>query len=492
MMGARRGLLATVVALSLALPTAAQEPPPDVEPPTEVAPPEDFEAPEDSAPSSSISLADRADMYRTNLQILQGEAALNLEEKLGEQIEERITVLDPFFYALFFGSFLILLAPLWLRRRYPGQDKRLLGYAAMAAITCALSVALFFTLMGTLRVSLMSMSTFINPKYLMILYGYESLIENVQFLAMLGDAFEVIQEQVQSGAYEHVLVATMHVVAQVLPDAMAFADMARTFDWLGDVIGLLPFFLIILVFFGWLVGMKDLLVSVARLPAQAAAGTAQVKALYARLGTTLLKDFVATVISIVLLFGVVLGVSFVLSSMMKPAMDNVVGMVMLDLAQFGNDPTTSGAIVHVSVGCMLAVVGIAMVLILLSNALFLGKTIAIIRARLVDGVPFGRQAGYWKRLALSAAWLVAFPVLFIFLTDWATATLAPVLVDQQTGDFSTFLYVVSPSVLALFLILYFLLRGFRATRTLITFKVTKKLETPLNEAPGQPMPVPAS
>src|SRR5262249_12158902 len=129
-------------------------------------------------------------------------------------------------------------------------------------------------------------------------------------------------EQLKGNSDEQPAVVLLENGMKVVKDAKVFVGVAKMFKKISFVFAILPIVLLLLTMVFFLLALKPTLTQIIKLPAMAASGAAGVgkdvvKASMRRVGT----EFIATLCTIGVLFGITLISAFVLGRIVSPAID---------------------------------------------------------------------------------------------------------------------------------------------------------------------------
>lgn len=468
-----RGLtLVAVGSLSLALLSgvASAQPAGDGEP---TAAPAAGDAPAPAAGDpETLTAEDEAALMAflvTKIDEVQAKVMDKLATKMAAKNEARFDLVIDILLVISLSGLLLLLLPLYLRRRYPGRGRELFKLSATAAVMFVVTMLLFSSLLVVFKSVQAELSIATNPVVQLTNAAFDALKNNLGELGEYPDELVVPPlEQIISGEADDVPTALLSNAAAFAHDVTVFKSLARTFSWVKDILGFLPILLSMLVVALFLVTQKEIVLTIIRMPERVISGEATAAEVNRLVRRRLVAEALTTV---VLLLG--LAVLMVLTTMAmvlvaQPAAEALIAYVLINLLYVTSTPEASTALVYVSVGGTLLFIVLALMSLVLGAGFFLGKWQKILRARFADRVPLRTHKRFLGLGSLGFLWILAFPFLFIL---GAGVVIDMVLGGVKDGDWGMVL-ASGPLILVIgFALFYWLLRGLRAQRYLFKYKV---------------------
>jgi hypothetical protein len=379
----------------------------------------------------------------------------------------------------FLGIFLLLM-PLFLKKKYPGQGKVLFKYSALAAVTFIVTVNLFGGVLYGLRTVQSGLSRYTNPSVAIANGTFDTLHDDAHKYITTGkELFLPTLEAMRKNPEEQPAVLILQNGQKIVKDAKVFIsikDMIKRVDWLFQII---PIILTIVTLILFVIAIKPTLVEIVKMPAQAAAGGAVGKDTVKRSMRRVIGELQATVCTIGVLVVLTLVSSLVLGRITAPATGALLEYFAraVDYLQFAQD-ASSGMVFMSLFGVILFLV-LNLAVLILSMAFFLGKCQKIFQQKFNEGTPISTHARFFKWGTASVLLVQVFPLLFALVV----AKIISVINDKITEGAVTAenvsytkLMLVGPLLMvAAFLVVFWAVRGLKAIKFLATYKVKPKV-----------------
>jgi hypothetical protein len=387
------------------------------------------------------------------------------------------------------GIFLLLM-PLFLGKKYPGQGKVLFKYSALAAVTFIVTVNLFGGVLYGLRTVQAGLSSYTNPSIAIANGTFDSLHDDAHKYITTGkELFLPTLEAMRKNPEEQPSVLILQNGQKIVKDAKVFLsikDMIKRVDWLFQI---LPIILTIVTLILFVLAIKPTLVEIVKMPAQAAAGAGTVgKETVRRSMARVVGELKATICTIGVLVVLTLISSLVLGRISAPATGALLDYFAraVDYLQFAKD-ASSGMVFMSLFGVILFLV-LNLAVLILSMAFFLGKCQKIFQQRFNEGTPLGTHARFFKWGTASALLVQLFPMLFALVVAKVIGVINDKIVEgEMTAENISYtkLMLVGPLLMvAAFMVVFWGVRGLKAIKFLATYKVKPKV--PPGVAPQEP------
>ncbi|MFT7579958.1 MAG: hypothetical protein ACI9MR_001625 [Myxococcota bacterium] len=421
-------------------------------------------------------IAGAVEALNVRIEAMRGKVIMAQLVKLEAKAETRFDIIAEVLGWFSMAGLLLLLLPLWLRRRYPGQMKQLFGYSAIAAFTFVAVMLVFSALILTFKGLQSVLAPITNPVLQLTNGAFDALLENVNSLgASASLLLDAPLTALESGTADGVSMALMQNAGSLFEDAETFLNLASALSWVKDILGVLPVLLALIVVLLFLLSLKDVIKALVTLPQQAIDGDSTAGETIRKVGARLRAEFVVSLL-LLLVFAIVTIISAVAMTMTaEPAAEALVGYTMLNTLYLAVEPGASTLLVYASVGSALVFVVLALISSVVASVLFIGKTQKVLLARFVDQVPLKTHARFFKLGSLSLLWALTLPLIFIYGAEMLSETLLNV---ESEGDVTWGWLLGSAPLLLVggFVLVYWGLRGLRAQRFLFKYSVKPEPE----------------
>jgi len=412
---------------------------------------------------------------------VQGQVLDGLMTKIAQKNDDRFGLIVSILLALSAAGLLLLLLPLYLRRRYPGRTRELLRLSATAAVMFVVTMVVFSLLLVVFKGFQAELGTFTNPQVQLTNAAFEALEENLEELGdptVIQLLVEAPLAQILDGTAEDVPSALLVNASAFKADFTAFKSIASAFSWVKGILGLLPVFLSLLVVGLFLLTQKDIIRTIVTMPERVASGQATSGEVVRLVRRRLVGEAITTLVLLGVLTVLMILTTISMVLVAQPSADALMGYLMINQIYVFSVPDASTALVYISLGSTLLFIVLALVSLVVGVAFLLGKWQKVLRARFAYGVPLRSHKRFLGRGALAFLWILAFPLLFI---TGAEAVVDALLSSQMSGTDVSWggILASGPLILILgFLGFYWLLRGFRAQRYLLKYKVEAPTAAP--------------
>jgi hypothetical protein len=411
--------------------------------------------------------------------------AERLEEKIAAKQEAKMATLSSILGWISLLGLFLLLMPLPLRKKYPGQDKLLLEYSALAAGTFIVAVWLFSRVVLLLKAIQGALSSLTNPQVAVIDATFSVLENNAEDLVDLGPTLiEAPLAQVASGEQDSLPMAILDNISRINEDITVFKNIARQFEGVFALFGYLPIVLTIVAVVLFVVSIKPVIVSIVAMPGRVAAGEAKAAEVVKDVFRTVGRELLATLCLIGALVVVTIFSGIMLSLAVEPAIEAFLAYVFTSVIYTMAAPEFSKFAVYTSVTGALLFLVLNVAIVLVANVLFLGKMQKIFKRRFHDKVPVGAHKRFWGWGSLSLVWAHVLPVVFVAIAQEGIGK----LVDSMTSgeDISwTALLVSGPAILVFgFILVFWAARGLKAIAFIMKYR-PQDVQAPNGRVPTQ-------
>jgi hypothetical protein len=377
------------------------------------------------------------------------------------------------------SGILLLLLPFVQKNKYPGQTGKLLGYSAMAGAALTLAILMLTGVLFAMRTVQGAMAEQTNPQLVVQDAAFDAADDHLEDVAAMPGLLLVPLQQVSTGEQEDLGVAILENAAQFQEDFQVFKSVAGHLKAMQGVMGYVPTVLIVLAIALFFVAIKDLVRDIVKAPERAMKGEIKATEVFTLVLKRVGNEMLVSLGVLAALFVITILTSIALSFVAIPAMSMFVGQLLATLEYVFVQPGASKAYVYIALMGVLVFMLLAIVVILASGILYLGKLQAILRARLNNKIPLSTFKPFfgWRTLAL--LWCLALPVGVLF----GGAALSDYLVDKGTSgpkhDWTLALLPAPITLVVGFLLVFTLGYGLKALLAIAKYKV---VGAPVGEA----------
>ncbi len=411
------------------------------------------------------------DILRQKLREVREKTHAKTVAKLRARNDEKIGTIAMILGWLSLSGVLLLLMPLWMGKKYPGQTGRLFGFAALASGTFVLSMLLFTGALLGMRLVQGELAEQTNPQIVIQEATFDAAEEHLEDIAAMPGLLLVPLEEVSTEKQDSLGVAILENAGKFKEDFDALQKVAnglKGVDWLFGYVAPALTLLAVLLF---VLNVKVVVVEILRLPDRAMRGEIPAAAVVGGVMKRVGGEIVATLCTLGVLVVLTVVTSVAMTVVAIPAMSLFVGQLLATLQYVFVQPGAEKLYVYVGLGGILAFLVLALVVILAGTAFYIGKTQKIFRAKFCDRVPLGRHKPFFGWRTLGLAWLLALPVGVLV----GASHLAEYLVDEGTEgkEFDWFMALVPgpAGLLVGFLALFTVAFGLKALLSIVRYKV---------------------
>ena len=375
---------------------------------------------------------------------------------------------------------LLLLMPLFLNKKYPGQGGNLFKYSALAAVTFIVTVNLFGGVLYGLRTVQTALAKHTNPAVAIATGTFDTLDEHAEDYIVMGkELFMPTIEQFRNNPEEQPAVQLLENGIRIVQDAKVFLSVAKMFKKVDVLFKALPIVLTLVTLILFVLAIKPTLVEIVKLPAKAAAGEAGVgREIVAGSLRRVKGELLASLCTIGFLVTITLLSGWVLGQVVKPALDAFLTYFSLTVTYLQFAEGASSGLVFVTLFAVILFLVLNLATLILSSAFFLGKTQKIFQARFNEGTPISNHTRFFKWGVPSVLLVVVYPWLFMI----TAALILDKINDSVMGDAMSAeaiswgkMLMAGPAFLVVgFVVLFWAVRGLKGLAFLATYKVKPK------------------
>lgn len=391
--------------------------------------------------------------------------------KIQQKNEEKVGALAGYFAWLSLSGLLLLFLPLVHGKKFPGQGGKLFGMSAMAAGSLVVAILMMSGVMLGMRTVQGSLGEQTNPQLVVQDAMFDGLDENLDDIAATPGLLLIPLQQVASGEKEDVGVAVLENAMQFKEDFDVFKSVASFFKSIQSIFGYVPIVLTGLAIVLFFVSIKDLIKDIVKAPERAMRGEIPATALIGIVFKRVFNEVVATLGTVGVLFVITLINAFALSFVAYPAMSMFVVELMATLQYVFVEPGASKAFVYIALTGVFVFLLLAIVSIVASSTLYIGKIQAILRGKLNQGIPLSTHKKFFTWQSLAVLWCIALPMGVLV----GMSRLADYLAEKGTsGEKFDWSMALLPAPLGLvlgFLVIFVAAFGLKALLSIAKYKV---------------------
>lgn len=421
-------------------------------------------------------------LLREVLRAQKEQVGVRLEEKIAQKQDEKMATMSSVLGWLSLAGLGLLLLPVFLRKKYPGQDALLVKYSALAAGVCVVAMFLFSQVLLLLRGIQGALSSVTNPQVAVIDATFQVLDDNVEDLVDVGPVLiEAPLAQVASGEQDSLPMAILDNVSCINEDVAIFKNIARQFEGVFAMFGYLPIVLTLVAVVLFILSIKPVILEIAGMPGRVAAGEVAGADVVKQVFRTIGRELLATSCLIGALVVVTIFSGLMLTLAVEPAIEAFLAYVFTSLMYTIASPEFSTFAVYASVMGALLFLVLNVAAVLVTNVLFLGKVQKIFKRRFHERVRLGEHERFWIWGSLSLVWAQVLPILFVAAAQEGVGALIDALTKGDDIPWTAVL-VSGPAILVLgFIAVYWAARGIKAVTFILKYR-------PQDAAGGSPNP----
>ncbi len=418
-----------------------------------------------------------------------------IEDKVADRVLDkqiaRMGVISSIFSVVSILGIGLLLIPVLVRKRFPNRGRVLWKYAATSALLFFVTVNLFAMVLKILGVGQMAAGAIANPQVAVVSATFDTVHESAEDLAPLGPA--LIEPTLASLGPESdepmpvVLLENAAKFGNELKIVQSVAGMFKRVNWL---FGYVPIVLSIVTVVVFLLNLGPTLRAIIGLPVRAAAGERGVARQVAKETVkTVGREVLATLSIMVVLITVMVFASLVLETVLSPALEAFIGILAVAIFYAQIVPDASSGAILVGLGGTVVFLIVDLAAVMAGTGLFVGKVHKIFQRRFHDKLPLRSHAAFWKWGTASLAYILAFPVLYMYAAGPVIDALIEWQMDGDEIRWGLLLTTPPVALVVLFMISAFVFRLHRAIAFIAKYKIPKAKQ-PVPQGPMQAPPVP--
>jgi hypothetical protein len=424
------------------------------------------------------------DHFRQIVRITKKVVLERIAKKITKKNAKRMATFGMIVVGFSLCGVLLLLMPLVLAKRYPGQGGVLFKYSALAALTFIVTVNLFGGVLFGLRTVQGELSKYTDPQVALAAGFFDTLDNHAEDYVVMGkELFAPTLEQLSGRSDEQPTVALLGNGMRIVKDAKVFLDVAKTFKKVSFIFGVIPIILMIVTLVLFVLAIRPTLTEIVKLPAMAASGAGGVgKDVVAKSMRRVVGELKATLCTIGVLAVLTLLSSVVLGRIVGPALQALLEYFSLAVQYLQFVHGASSGMVFLTLFGVILFLVLNLAALILSMAFFLGKCQKIFQQRFNEGVPLASHGRFFKWGVPSVLLVQIFPLLYVELAAFGLEkinnSLTSGLTDASQVPWSKVMMAGPIFLVVGFIVLFWAARCLKAIAFLFKYKVKQVTPPP--------------
>lgn len=409
-----------------------------------------------------------------------------IEDKMEASQAKKMQTLSTALFAFSATGFLLLLMPLFLKKKYPGKGSVLFKFSAIAAFSTVIVMDLFAVVVLLLKAAQSSMGKLTNPQIKIVVAALDSIEQEAEHMVTMGP--QLIQPTLDhlQNSDDPMPVVLLENAKNIAKDVQPFVEVAQWFKGLSSVLEYVPVLMTGIAVFLFVVGAKPIILELIALPGRAAAGD-DTKGMIAEAFRKVGREFMAAMMLIGALVVVTLFSSEMLAIAVRPAVSSFLDYFFANIIYVQHPGAKSSHIF----GSLLGIVfflALNIGVIIVSSSTFLSKFHKIFQAKFQRSVPLGNHKKFWIWGTLSLVGVQLFPFIFMLGAEPLVDSLTDKAFAKDEPNW-TLALLSGPVIFVIgFLFLFWLFRGMKAFGFLFTFKPEPPAPKAAEPAPEEAKP----
>jgi len=445
--------------------------------------------PEDSELKPSLTV----EQFRKLVGLARKVVLQKMEAKIAKSAAKKMRTFSWAIFGISLCGFGLIFMPLFLRRKYPGQDATLFKYSTLAAITFFITINLFGGVLYGFRTVQGALSGYTNPSIAIAKGTFDTLDRNAEdYITMGKELFAPTLEAMRNHPDEQPSALILENGQKIIKDAKVFLSIKRMIKKVDWIFGALPIVLLLVTMALFILAILPTLKEIISLPAQAARG-------YGSAGRDVLKksmlrvrgELLATLCTVGVLTVMTFLSAFVLGRLVGPILDVLLRYFALSVSYLQFKEGASSGLVFVTLFAVILFLVLNLGCLILSMSFFLGKCQKIFQARFNDGTPIVRHLRFWKLGLPSVVLVQVFPLLFALLAgvllEWINDRVMAGAANADSVSWGRLMLAGPAALVIAYVALFWAARGVAAIRFLFGYKVKQKPQRPPGDAIAEPV-----
>jgi len=417
------------------------------------------------------------EQFRQIVRVVKKVVLARMEKKMSASSEKKLQKFATGISIFSLFGLLLLLMPVVLAKKYPGQGKVLLKYSALAAVTFMVTVNLFGAVLMGMKQAQGALGSSTNPSLAIARGTFDTLDEHADDYIIMGkELFVPTLRQLQGSSDEQPSVLLIQNGKKIVQKAEVFISVAKMFKKLDFIFGILPIvlFAVSMVLFG--LAIRPTLQEIIALPARAAAGEAGVgRDVTKRALGRIVGELKAALCTIGVLAVITLVSGFVLGRIVGPALDALLSYFSLAVSYLQFVDTASATLVFATLFGVLLFLLLNLATLILATSFFIGKAQKIFQQRFNESTPISTHKRFFVWGVPSVLFVLVFPLAFVVVAQRVLERINDSIMSGVTdADHVSWgkLMIAGPLFLVVgYALLFWGARGIKAIRFLQSYKV---------------------
>ncbi|MFO0618191.1 MAG: hypothetical protein U0414_36700 [Polyangiaceae bacterium] len=392
--------------------------------------------------------------------------------KANAKLERRMNLIAMALAGTSLLSFLLLLMPLFLRKKYPGQGAKLFRISLYAALAMFGSFLLLSGVLVGMRIVQAKLGQLTNPGLVFSDGAFDAADKMVEDIAASPGLILKPLEDVATGRTDDLGLAILQNAAQFKKEVTVFKDVWNFYKSVNWVLTYVPTAMIVLAVLLFLLTIKDLIRDVVRVPERVMKGELKETEVFKFVAKRVKGETIATLCTLGVLTVLTIVSAIALSLLAAPTMANFIRQLFVTIQYTTVSKTFDKTIMYVGLLGVLVFIVLTVAISLVATILYLGKAQKIFRAWFNYDHPVAKYKGFflgWRTLGV--VWCLALPAIMLF----SMSALANTLIDKATNGTSfDWSLALLPAAIALpggLLLVWLVLFGLKTITSIIKYKV---------------------
>ena len=427
------------------------------------------------------------EQLRQLIRIARAKVLERMEKKIEKKSAERMGKISAMIGWFSLAGLLLLLMPLVLRKKYPGQGAALLKYSALAAGTFVLTVNLFGMVVMGFRGAQASLGSATNPQLRVASAFFDALDNNADALVIYGkELFGPTLEQVSQDSNAQPMTVLLENGKKIVKDADVFITIAKGFKKLDFIFGILPTVLLMLTMLLFILAIKPTLLEIVRLPIEAAEGRGGGKHVVKRALRRVGGELVATLCTLGILVLLTMLAGTIMARVVMPAIDLLIQYFGLAVLYLKSVEGAKSGLVFLMLFAVILFLVLNLAAVIVSMSMYLGKAQKIFQRKFNDGVPVREHGRFWKWGTISLLAAQVLPWLYMVGAGWLLDKINDKLTSNVTAVDNIpwrSIMLIGPLFLVVgFTTVFWAARGIKAIVFIAKYKVPAPAARPAESA----------
>jgi hypothetical protein len=394
-----------------------------------------------------------------------------LVTKQADKLAQKMMMLIYALGAVSLLSFLLLLMPLFLSKKYPGQGAKLFRISLYTALAMFGSFLLLSAILVGMRVVQAKMGQYTNPALVFSDGAFDAASKKVEDIAASPGLMMKPLEDVMSGKTDDLGFALLQNAAHFKKEVTVFMDCYKFYKSVQWILAYVPIALIAVAVLLFLLTIKDLIRDVIRVPDKVMKGEMKETEVFPFVGRRVKGETIATLCTLGVLLVLTAVSAVALSLLARPTMENFIRQLFVTIQYTTVSKQFDKTMMYIALLGVMVFIVLTVALSIVATALYLGKSQKIFRAWFNYGAPKEKYMGFflgWRTVGVVVA--LAMPAVVLFSMSYVANN----LIDKATnGAAFDWTMALLPAAIALpgALLVVILILGPTVIKSILKYKV---------------------